>query len=87
MKTFYVTMSATQAQHHFKVGEPYGGGYVEVMAPDEKAAISVMWQHFGAKWAFLYPSLEQLHEFDRFKLGDTLTFVPRTVESDLKEDR
>lgn len=63
-KTFYVT---TATNH------PGGAGYWEVHARDREEARQVAFKHLGAKWAFDYERLEDIHEFDRERCHGTLT--------------
>lgn len=74
-------MSSSQVQHHWPGRQvPFGGGYVEVNAPDRETAEKKVWETFGARWAFFYIEFDSIHELDRNLLGE-VTAEPKPEEA------
>lgn len=59
-KAFYVTIAASQ---------PFGCGYFKVYADSLEQADEKIFAVLGDRWAFIYRSLEEVHERDRKEHG------------------
>lgn len=59
MKQFYATIAANQG----------GPGYYLIHAETELEARKMISKHTNGRWAFMYKSLDDVHELDRNCLG------------------
>lgn len=66
MAQFYITLG--QSQVHSIDGRTWDrNGVLEVVAPNEKAAIAAVKKHFGHRWSFIYTHSEM--DFSYYKKG------------------
>lgn len=65
MSTYYATIGYNQSFN----GKP-DTGYVEIETPDETEARRLIREATGNRWAFMYRKFDDLHPFDRTKLGE-----------------
>ncbi len=60
-RSYFVTIASNQ---------PLGCGYWEVHAENAAEAHRKAVRQLGTRWAFLYESLDEVHELDRIKHGE-----------------
>lgn len=70
-KTFYATIARNQI-----FNQKFGPGCVRINADNEEQARELIRNATDNKWAFMYSSLEEVHELDRKILGTLGYLVP-----------
>lgn len=57
LHSFYITFGGRyRYERHPYWGGADPNGWLEVIAPDEDAAVELVWAHIGRAWAFIYPA-------------------------------